>query len=158
MGTTRVHSAGPVFIPNAGDHELLPADRLGRISEYFDRDQELFVGLLGIRIEEIRLGYCRITMPFDKKITHVEGAVHGGALATMIDMAAVPAVSSHYDGRTAFPTIDLHIQYLADAASTDLTAVGWTTRAGRSIAFARAVVTREDGAAIALGQHTFKTS
>lgn len=114
------------------------------------------MGHVGITIEEIRLGYCRISMPFGTKITQAAGAVHGGAVATMIDMAAVPAVGSHYDTSGGFPTIDLHIQYMGDAAGSDLTAVGWTTRTGRSIAFARAVVLRADGKPVAAGQHTFK--
>lgn len=152
-------SSSPVTllaIPDAADFEPVPASRMDRMQGHFDADRELFVGRVGIAIEEVRVGYCRLSLPFSDAITQAAGAVHGGAIATLIDMAAVPAVASNFDEMTALPTIDLHIQYLGDAAGTDLAAVGWTTRVGRSLAFARSVVTRADGRPIASGQLTFK--
>ena len=45
------------------------------------------------------------------------GALNGGVLATLADMACALALSTCFDGRMPFATSDLHIRYLEPADS-----------------------------------------
>lgn len=86
---------------------------------------------------------------------------HGarGAIASLVDTSVVPAVGTSYGRDAAFATTDLQVQYLgAASAGEDLIAVGWVTRAGRSVAFCRAEVVTDLGQPVVSGSLSFRIS
>lgn len=107
-------------------------------------DRVLYPNLLGIVVEEVRLDYCRMRLPFKPELQQAGGVVHGGAVASLLDMVVVPAVGSRLDPGARFSTVDLHVQYLGALVDTDAVAEGWVTRRGRSVVFCEAEAV-EDG-------------
>jgi uncharacterized protein (TIGR00369 family) len=82
--------------------------------------------------------------------------VHGGAIATLIDTVAVPAVGAAYDQGWGYATLSMDIQYLAPVRGEDAVAEGWVTQRGRSIVFCRAEVTTAGGGPAAAGSLIYK--
>ena len=60
---------------------------------YFDQD--LFAAQCGISIVEMRSGYARTQMVAEDRHLNSFGAVHGGALFTLADMAFAAAANAH---------------------------------------------------------------
>lgn len=97
-----------------------------------------FPEYVGLRVEEVRQGYCRMRMLFRPELMHAGGVVHGGALATILDSVLVPAIGSVVERESDYSTVDLHVQYLAPLRDEDCIAEGWVVRQGRRIVFGQA--------------------
>jgi uncharacterized protein (TIGR00369 family) len=83
-----------------------------------------------------------------------DGSAHGGAIASLVDMAASCALLTTLapdEGRT---TIDLTVHYLAPARGS-LTATATVRRRGRRTAFIDVEVNAEDGTLAAVGRSVF---
>ena len=102
-------------------------------------------------------GTVVIRLPFSPTLLGAAGAdfVHGGVIATLIDMAAHASVAIQI--RRMAPTVDLRIDYLSPAAAADLTATARALRVGRALARADVEVTGPDGSLYAVGRGTFST-
>lgn len=91
--------------------------------------------LLGLEVEETRVDYCRMRLPFKVELLHAGGIVHGGAIASLMDAVLVPAVGSVLGPKDRFSTVDLHVQYIGAVKDEDIVAEGWVTKRGRSVVF-----------------------
>jgi len=102
-------------------------------------------------------GQVVIRIPFSPTLLGAAGAdfIHGGVIATLIDMAAHAAVAIRI--RRMAPTVDLRIDYLNPAAAADLTATAHALRVGRALARVDVEVTGPDGSLYAVGRGTFST-
>jgi len=114
---------------------------------------------LGAELTHLEPGLARVRLPrrpeFD---TRAPGVIHGGVIASLIDMASANAVNSL---RTAadtdwagIATTDLNVTYLA-AARSDLEAEARVLRASRRLAFLQVEVRNAEGALVAVGRTTF---
>ena len=143
----------------AAQYDELPPTRLERWSKFGKWDTTFFPTFVGLELEEVKLDYARMRLPFRPELNQPAGVIHGGAIATLIDTVVVPAVGSGYDDFMVMLTVDLQIRYLSAAANTDLVAEGWVTRRGRSMLFVAAEVRGVDtGAVVAEGWMTYKVS
>ena len=97
-----------------------------------------YLALLGLIVEEVRLDYCRMRMPWRTEISQPFGVAHGGALASLLDSVVVPAIGGGYDEPVGFATIDMSVQFLGALRDEDAVAEGWLSRRGSSIAFCEA--------------------
>jgi len=121
-----------------------------------DGPHEYFAHHLGMVFEELRTDYARLRLPWDIKNSQPAGVVHGGAIASMIDMVVVPAIRSAYDGDDVMmSTIELHVQFLGPVVR-DAVAEGWVVRRGRSIVFTQAEVRDHEGELAAVGTATYR--
>ena len=122
------------------------------------RDQpEPFSTLVGLQVEEVRQDYCRMRLPFRSEVRTSGVVVHGGAIATLIDTAAVAAVWSDVDPQaTRGATASMTVNYLAAARSVDLIAEARIIRRGRSVVFVDVDVFSPTGERIAKGVVTYK--
>ena len=145
-------------LPDAQSFEALNANGVALWQRYGRGDRPLFVTLVGLSIDEVRIDYCRLSLPFRAELLQSGGAVHGGVLATLIDTACVPAVGSGFTEARPYSTIDMHIQYLGASGKDDLVAAAWVTKRGRSIVFCDAAVETTTGRRVASGSLTFKVS
>ncbi|MDG2113926.1 MAG: PaaI family thioesterase [Actinomycetota bacterium] len=125
---------------------------------YAKSDRPQFMSHVGLSVDEVRLDYCHLSLPFHAALLNAGGAIHGGVVATLIDTACVPAVGSGFTKARPYSTIDLHIQYMGAAAEDDLEAAAWVTKRGRSIVFCDAEVATTAGKTLARGSLTFKVS
>ena len=113
-----------------------------KIKEYRNTTNRLAIHL-GIRITEVREGYCEGCMEYRPELGGSNGAIHGGALCTMIDTVGGTAAASHGDNCT---TSTITIQYLrASRSKGKLRCVARELKAGKRICSIQAEVYDEDG-------------
>jgi uncharacterized protein (TIGR00369 family) len=156
-----VSEAAPTSAPPSRAEQFapLPPARAERWARFGKWDDRLFPNVVGLELEEVRIDYGRMRLPFRSELNQPAGMVHGGAIATLIDTVVVPAIGSAYDDFMVMLTIDLQIRFLGAAAGADLVAEGWITRRGRSIVFCQAEVrTVDTGGVVAEGWMTYKVS
>jgi uncharacterized protein (TIGR00369 family) len=140
----------PATWPNAERYPVLPADASTPWTERFLRpDRVFFPTHVGLVLEDVRAGYSRLRLPVRPEVAQAAGVVHGGALATLIDTAAVPAVATSYARQPELLTISLSVNYLGAVLGQDAIAEAWVEQAGGSMAFVRAEVRGADDAALA---------
>jgi len=136
----------------------LPDSRATTWSQYGQWNEEYFPKLVGLVVEEVRVDYCRMRLPFRSQLNQPAGVVHGGAIATLVDSVVVPAIGSGYEERRNFVTITMNIQYRAAVVGEDMIAEGWVTQRGNSIVFCDAEVRTASGKVVATGQLVYKVS
>jgi uncharacterized protein (TIGR00369 family) len=94
----------------------------------------------GIQVEEARRGEVRLGWEARDEHRNLQGLVHGGVLATLVDMAMGLAVRSVVGEARRHVTIELTVHYLRPASPGRLEAIGTTQRVGSQIAFADGTV------------------
>ncbi|HEY4202726.1 MAG TPA: PaaI family thioesterase [Devosiaceae bacterium] len=109
---------------------------------------------LGYRIVEWREDYSRVEQPIHPGIGNRHGIPHGGAIATVIDVAAGHAgtYSPMPGQRLMAMTLSLNINYVAQTNGKLLIAEGRRTGGGKRIYYSEVRVTDDNGALIATGQ------
>lgn len=144
--------------PRAGAFPPASPERLEPWTGFGHWDTTYFPSLVGVEVEEIRDGYCRMRLPWRRELTQAAGVVHGGVIATLIDTVVVPAVGVGYDRPMRFATVDLHVQFQGAVVDEDMVAEGWVTRRGRSTVFCEAEVLTAAGRVVARGMLTYRVS
>lgn len=101
-----------------------------------------FPMLLGMVVEDVRVDYCRMRLPFRAELLQAAGVMHGGAIASLLDHVMVPAVGAVLERGQNFSTVDMHVQYMRGIVggdrAEDAVAEGWVTRRGRRTVFCEA--------------------
>jgi uncharacterized protein (TIGR00369 family) len=148
---------GVAFTSRAEQYEPLPPQRESMFALFPNfPDRVFFPTLLGLQLEEVRVGYARMRLPYRPELDQPAGVVHGGAIATLIDTVVVPAIGGGYDTFPSMFTTDLHVGFLSAAVGVDLIAEGMVLRRGRSTVFCRAEVFLPDGTLAAVGSPTYQ--
>jgi uncharacterized protein (TIGR00369 family) len=123
----------------------LPPALAARWSEFGRLPTTYFPTFVGIVLEEVRTDYSRMRLPFRPELRQPAGLVHGGAIATLIDTAVVPAIGGVYAEPRPLITITLQVQYLDAVVDEDAVAEAWVERRGRSTVFCRVEVRTPSG-------------
>lgn len=126
-------------LPDPNEFIPLDAEAASRWARFGKWDRDYFPNLVGLEVEEIRVGYCRMRLPFRSVLEQPMGIVHGGAIATLLDAVVVPAIGSAYSASTGYSTVDLSIQFHSSLKAEDAVAHGWVVKRGRRIVFCEAV-------------------
>jgi uncharacterized protein (TIGR00369 family) len=143
--------------PRAGEHEPLAPHLHRRWMRYGQHEPTGFPAFVGLVVEDVRVDYCRMRLPWRTEMTQPFGSMHGGAVATLIDSVVVPAIGSAYDHPMPFATVDLTLQFLGALRGEDAVAEGWITQRGRSMVFCEAAVAGgTSGRLVARGLLTYK--
>lgn len=117
-----------------------------------------YVAHLGMRLEEIQPGRAVLSLPFSEHVVTIGSTVHGGAIASLIDTAAMVAAWSGVAPLETVrgTTVGLSITYLAPANQEDIRAVATVLRQGRSLAYLDVEVRGASGTLVAKGLVTYK--
>jgi uncharacterized protein (TIGR00369 family) len=148
----------PNLAPRAQRFTPMSPERQERFASFAPGRPEYFPGLVGIQLEEVRLDYARMRLPFRSQLNQPAGVMHGGAIATLIDTVVVPALASAYEEPHRYLTIDMQIQYMGAVVGEDVVAEGWITKRGRSTVFCRAEVMTAKAGLVAAGTLVYKVS
>jgi uncharacterized protein (TIGR00369 family) len=92
-------------------------------------------------------------MPVRESAFNSTGNLHGGSLATLIDVAAGTAAaigSGFQPGRQTIVTADLHVRYLGRPKGDIVRAVAKVLKAGRQLVVVECQVTDDEGRIIAI--------
>jgi acyl-CoA thioesterase len=108
---------------------------------------------MGLRFEEIRLGYARVRLPNRPELLQGGGVVHGGAIASAIDSVVIGAVFSLFAERPRrLATIDLYVHFLDAVVDEDVIAEARVRRRGKSIVFVEIDALTSAGREVAHGE------
>src|SRR5690606_33270140 len=85
-----------------------------------------FHDLLGLRVIEMKDGSATVVFDKTDELHNAFGGIHGGAIATLIDVASAMSIRSAQPDIRGSATISLSISFV-DASSGKLKAVGTVT-------------------------------
>ena len=125
--------------PNASRFGPLGEQRAALWSHFGNWDEVFFPSYIGLEIEELRQDYCRMRLPFRDELRQPAGIMHGGAIATLLDTAVVPAIGGGYDYVPFMATLSMAVTYIG-AATGDIVGEGFIVRRGGSIVNCRSEV------------------
>jgi uncharacterized protein (TIGR00369 family) len=96
---------------------------------------------------------CRITFPVTEMVKNPQGTLHGGAMATVMDISM-----GHLINKTAGPgaTIEMKMQFMRPVTSNTAVCEGRFTKRGRSLSFMESRIFDADGKLAALATATWK--
>lgn len=119
-----------------------------------------FARFLGLSFEYLPAGVadadkevCRLTFPVTDMLRNPQGSLHGGAMASAMDISM-----GHLVKKTAGPgaTIELKVQFMRPVMDGVVTCEGRFTKKGRSLSFMESRLMGPDGKLAALATATWK--
>jgi len=115
---------------------------------------------LGIRSDEIAEDRVRLVLPFRPELVTVGEMVHGGAIASLVDVAATAAAwatpKASFQARGS--TIGFSISYLRPGLGCDLVCEARIIQRGRAVCVADVSVENPDREAVARAMVTYRLS
>lgn len=125
---------------------------LEEIRDYRNKSNPFGV-MLHAETVELALGYAKAVMPITDEMRNPQGAIHGGVLYTLADLAGGNAAASHGEW---IATVDADMHYLRPALNlTGLVAEAREVKYGRRISVYSVEVGDQDGNVLAVGTFTF---
>ncbi|MEM8767464.1 MAG: PaaI family thioesterase [Pseudomonadota bacterium] len=118
-------------------------------------DNNPFHEYLGLTLEEYRADYCRLRLtPSESTPTGIGGSVNGGVIATMIDMAVIPAVFAGLEDGGSQPagTADLQVTYLRQSHGKWIDAEAFVIKRGRQLCTVEVSIVDDKGTLCARGR------
>lgn len=112
--------------------------------------RQRFMATMGATMIRVAAGEVDIELPFDPALTQQHGFVHGGAIASVLDVACGYAASTLMPADAGVLTVEFKINFLAPAAGERFRFTGRVRRAGRTVTFV-------DGDAIAVADGRART-
>src|SRR5215510_430719 len=114
--------------------------------------------LVSVEPEAIEPGRVRVRLPFRPEVTTLADVVHGGAIASLVDVAATAAVWSGADLATTQrgTTIGFTLNFLTAGRGQDLVATATVIQRGRTICVCEVDVRGVDGSPVARALVTYK--
>jgi len=103
---------------------------------------DYFAEALGIKVLEVKDGYCKVTMKVQKNHTNSLGFTHGGAIFSLADYAFAQACN--YGDKIAV-ALQVSINYLKPSLESDvLTAEAMRVSDGKTTGLYHVTVRKED--------------
>lgn len=115
-----------------------------------------FHDLIGLEVDTTEEGWGRVTLQADERHLNRGGTVHGGCLATLIDVAMGAAVFTTTGDGERPVTVELKVNYLEPGQKGTLVCTAELRKRGRRFTVIEAEVT-QDGDVVALANGTFTT-
>ncbi len=114
---------------------------------------------LGVRVEAADAASCRVRVPFRDGNANPGGALHGGVVASVVDVAAAVVARAGVTDRPGLEhaVVDLSVAYLAAAISEDVVGAARVLRRGKELAFVEVDVRTDAGKPIARGLVTHRS-
>ncbi len=115
---------------------------------------------LGVVTEAIEVDRVRFRLPYRETLTTIADMVHGGAIASLVDVAATAAcwASPTVDPSARGTTIGFTINYLNAGRGQDLIATAEVIQRGKSIVISEVTVRAADATSVARAIVTYKLS
>lgn len=106
-----------------------------------------YAGLLGLAEEVQAAGPPRLVMPFADTVLGRPGFLHGGAIAGLLEMAALVALRHALAGATArIKPVNVTVDFMRGGRDHSTYAVGLVSRLGGRVANVDAVAWQDDRA------------
>jgi acyl-CoA thioesterase len=106
-------------------------EREQAIREKFNQNH--FPKMLGIELDSIEPGRACLSLEVRKELLQLQGVMHGGVMATLIDTAVAFAIVSSSAPGDQFTTVEMKVNYLAPVRCGRVRADARLIRNGRRI-------------------------
>lgn len=105
-----------------------------------------YAHVLGLSVCGQERGIPILSMPFCADVVGRPGFVHGGALAGMLEMAAISALHTEFpdDEAPRFKPINITVDFMRGGREKETFAIGIVTRVGTRIANVEAVAWQDE--------------
>ncbi len=109
---------------------------------------------LGLTIEEATADFARVRLAISENTpTGIGGSVNGGVIATLIDIAVIPAVfAGMREGSLPAGTADLQVTYLRQSHGRWIDAEATVIKRGRQLCTVEVSVVNDEGVLSARGR------
>jgi len=114
-----------------------------------------FMNMLQMRRDHSQGGKARMSIDARAELGNVIGALHGGVVVTLMDVAMASAAVSHVDFSRTAVSLTLTTSFLAPGTGT-LTCDGELLSSDGQVAYCSAIVRDEAGRTAATGQGSFR--
>jgi uncharacterized protein (TIGR00369 family) len=113
---------------------------------------------LGIRLTSIGTDEAVLELPFKPELATIGEMIHGGVIATLIDVAAMAAAwaTDEVPENPTGSTVALSLNFAAPANGVDLRAHSRVAKRGGRLSFCEVSVTDPAGAVVAHGIATYR--
>jgi uncharacterized protein (TIGR00369 family) len=113
---------------------------------------------LGIRVVSLGTDEAALELPFKPELATIGQVVHGGAIAALIDTAAMAAAwaTDEVPESVGGSTVSLSINFTSAADAVDLRAEARVARRGGRLSFCEVAVTDPEGTVVAHGIATYR--
>ena len=134
----------------------LSAQELVRLREAFAN--VAYARLLGMEIVRLERGASVLSLEVRPELTRMEGIVHGGAIASLLDSASAFAVLSLLRPEEQTVTVDLTLHFLRPVTGGRIEARAKVLRAGRRVVTVSIEATDSAGKLVATALTTYLRS
>jgi uncharacterized protein (TIGR00369 family) len=117
--------------------------------------QVRYARLLGIEIVRLVRGEAVLSMHVRPELTRMEGILHGGALASLMDSASAFAVLTLLEPGERTVTVDLTLHFMRPVSEGLVEARGRVLRAGRRVFTVSIDATDANGKSVATALTTY---
>lgn len=118
-------------------------------------EQNHFPKMVGIEIDDIEPGRAKLSLDVTEKHRQLQGIMHGGAIATLIDTAVAFAIVGASEPGAKFTTIEMKVNYLSPIIAGRVVADARLIRDGKRIIVAECDVFDAAGKMAAKGLLTY---
>lgn len=111
--------------------------------------------LIPMKLSVVRENYVEYEVYPDERHFNLQGGIHGGFCATVLDSVTGAAVHTIVDAGVSFSTIDLNVKMLKAMKNGETyTAIGEVIRIGRNVLTSEGRIIDKDGKIYAFGSAT----
>lgn len=111
--------------------------------------------IIPMQLTVVREKYIEYQVRPDERHFNLQGGIHGGFCATVLDSATGAAVHTTIDAGVSFSTIDLNVKMLkAMKSGESYTAIGEVIRTGRNVLTSEGRIIDQNGQIYAFGSAT----
>ncbi|TQR72864.1 PaaI family thioesterase [Acinetobacter sp. RF14B] len=111
--------------------------------------------LIPMKLSIVRENYVEYEVYPDERHFNLQGGIHGGFCATVLDSTTGAAVHTTVDAGVSFSTIDLNVKMLKAMKSGETyTAIGEVIRIGRNVLTSEGRIIDKEGKVYAFGSAT----
>lgn len=114
-----------------------------------------FLRWLGVQVVDLKPGHSQVRLPVRPEMLQVAGLLHGGIVASLIDVASALAVFSAMSAWTEIRTLEMKVNYFRPVRSGEIQAHARLVHMGKRTAVTLCHVWGEGDALCALGVATF---
>jgi uncharacterized protein (TIGR00369 family) len=114
------------------------------------------VQTFGMKLSYNNAGQAVWEMPYNPKLDHAAGGIHGGVFATLLDNAGWFTVAPNFENWIS--TIEYQTRLLEPVEHEHLKAIGEIVRLGKRITIAQMKLWSGSGKLVAIGSGSFTTT
>ena len=111
--------------------------------------------LMDMDLVDVKKGWARVKLPYDKKFDHAYGAAHGAAVFAPADSAVAMALQGLVDKNHVFTTAEMKINYIKPFSKGEIIAEASIIYKGSNIAVGDVEVKNLEGELIAKALATY---